>query len=110
MSTLSLLVFYHRIYDAVFLLAPAALAVRWVARQERAGWLVLGLLAPLFVPVSSLVIRLLAGPDGPAPVAIDALPMALLVQHQTWCLVLVCILITARRRRAARATARRAVA
>lgn len=105
-ATLSLLVFYHRIYDAVFLLAPAALALRRIARHDTRGWLLLGLLAPLFVPVSSIVIRLLSGPEGPTPVVIGALPMALLVQHQTWCLLLACLVIIAMRRRHATVAAR----
>jgi len=74
-ATLSLLVFYHRIYDAVILLVPAALALRQLARGDVRGWLLLGLLAPLLVPVSSTVIRLLSGPEGPTPVAIGALPI-----------------------------------
>jgi len=101
-AVLSLLVFYHRIYDAVVLLVPAAIAIQRIGARDPRGWLLALCLLPLFVPVTSAVLRLLAGPEGPSPVALSAWLMALVVQHQTWCLVGAFMVIASIRREAAR--------
>jgi hypothetical protein len=94
-SILMLLVFYHRIYDAVFLMIPGALAVRQIAAADRRGWIVLAVLAPLWIPLSSIVHR---ARDLPGGFTASPIAQAFLVQHQTWFLVAAFILLCAIRR------------
>jgi hypothetical protein len=88
-AILMLLIFYHRIYDAVFLMVPAALAVRQIGAGNRRGWAVLALLVPLWVPISSTMYHLVYPTVVTANEthATGAVVYGLLVQHQTWFLI-----------------------
>jgi hypothetical protein len=84
-AILMLLIFYHRIYDAVFLMIPGAFAIRQISVGDRRGWILLGVLAPVWIPLASIVHR---GLDLSGGFAASAIVQALLVQHQTWFLVI----------------------
>jgi hypothetical protein len=97
-AVLMLLVFYHRIYDAVFLMVPAAFAIRQIGRGDRRGWALLAVLLPLWVPLASITYRLFEPAAGfSTGVAVQAFA----VQHQTWCLVAAFMLLLDVRRRPA---------
>ncbi len=83
-TLLMLLFFYHRLYDGVFLMLPAAFALRLIGTGDRRGWILLALFLPLWIPMASIVHRSLAleGSFSAGP-----LVQALIVQHQTWFLV-----------------------
>jgi hypothetical protein len=96
-TILMLLLFYHRIYDAVFLMVPAAFAVRIVTRGDSRGWLLLGLLTPLWVPLASVIYRLSEPSTG--GFGLGRVVQAVLVQHQTWFLVAAFLLVCELRRK-----------
>jgi hypothetical protein len=100
-TILMLLIFYHRVYDAVFLMIPGAFAIRQISAGDRRGWMLLAVLAPVWIPLSSIVHRSL---DLSGGFAASAIVQALLVQHQTWFLVIAFFILL----RSAPATARRA--
>ena len=54
-AVLSLILTYHRIYDAVVLLLPLALVFVQRATGDRRWWMTLALLLPFFFPVASYV-------------------------------------------------------
>jgi hypothetical protein len=95
-SVLMLLLFYHRLYDAVFLIVPAALAVKLINSGDRRGWALLGFFMPLWIPLSSIVYRI----SNPAT-GFTGGPIfqAIVVQHQTWFLLAALILLIEIRRR-----------
>jgi len=90
-----LLIFYHRIYDAVFLIVPAAFAVRLIQRGERRGWMLLCSLIPLWIPLYSMLYRLLERSGG---LVTGPLVQAFLVQNQTWFLVAAFLVLCLARR------------
>jgi hypothetical protein len=100
-TILMLLIFYHRVYDAVFLMIPGAFAIRQISAGDRRGWMLLAVLAPVWIPLSSIVHRSL---DLSGGFAASAIVQALLVQHQTWFLVIAFFILL----RSAPANARRA--
>jgi hypothetical protein len=95
-TILMLLLFYHRIYDAVFLMVPAAFAIRILALGDSRGWLLLGLLTPLWVPLASVIYRLTQPSTG--GFGLGRVAQAILVQHQTWFLVAAFMLVCELRR------------
>ncbi len=98
-TLLMLLLFYHRIYDAVFLMLPAALAVRILTHGDPRGPWLLGLLAPLWLPFASLAYHFSEpSADG---FGMGRMTQAFLVQHQTWFLVAAFLLVCDIRRRPA---------
>jgi hypothetical protein len=103
-AVLMLLIFYHRAYDAVFLLIPVAFAIDRIAAHDRRGWALLALLALPSIPSYSYVFRLLYPSATPANLhtfAPSPMVEALLIQHQTWLLVATFILLCEFRRRRA---------
>lgn len=94
-TILMLLIFYHRVYDAVFLIIPGAFAVRQIAAGDRRGWVLLAVLAPVWIPLASMVHR---GLDMRGGFAASRAAQAFLVQHQTWFLVAAFFLLCALRR------------
>jgi hypothetical protein len=95
-TILMLLVFYHRVYDAVFLIIPGALAVRQISVGDWRGWILLGVLAPIWIPLSSMVHR---GLDMSGGFETNKYLEALLVQHQTWFLLAAFFVLCEARRR-----------
>ena len=89
-SIVMLLIFYHRLYDAVFLMIPGALAVRQIAIRRWRGWLLLALLVPVWYPLSSAAYRAL-GLSG--SFGVGKFVQVLLIQHQTWFLVAAFLLV-----------------
>lgn len=89
-AVLSMLLTYHRIYDAVVLLLPLALVFAQQAAGDRRWWITLVLLLPFFFPIASYVNVL--------QVQYAFLPQALyenrwfvlLLMHQNWFLLLLC--------------------
>ena len=94
-SVISLLVVYHRFYDAVLLVLPLALAVQLIAQrtQRAAGWTLLALCAVFFVPGS--VVLSAAALKGWAPPALTGswLWENILLPHETWALLAMAILL-----------------
>src|SRR5262249_35571682 len=72
-AVVTLLVAYHRFYDAVVLLLPAALAVRLLAEgnatSRRVGWGILAMLVPFIVPVTPLLVPMMEHRRIPAWIA-----------------------------------------
>jgi hypothetical protein len=95
-TILMLLIFYHRTYDAVFLMIPGAFAIRQISLSDRRGWTLLAVLAPNWIPLSSMVHR---GLDLPGGFAVSTIVQALLVQHQTWFLLAAFLILCEVRRR-----------
>jgi hypothetical protein len=95
-SILMLLIFYHRLYDAVFLMIPGAFAIRQIVVRQWRGWALLALLVPVWYPLSSALYRAL-GLSGSFDVTTAV--QILLVQHQTWFLVAAFLLVCEIRRR-----------
>jgi hypothetical protein len=89
-SIVMLLIFYHRLYDAVFLMIPGAFAVRQIAIRRWRGWALLALLVPVWYPLSSAVYR---GLGSSGSFNAGKFVQVLLIQHQTWFLVAAFLLV-----------------
>jgi hypothetical protein len=89
-SVATLLVAYHRYYDATLLLFPLALAIALLAgdgARRRAGLVTLALLAPLMAPLPATLVRLDRAGIVPEAVA-ESLPWKVLaLGSHTWLLV-----------------------
>lgn len=87
-SVVMLLVAYHRLYDAVFLIIPLALALSQLQRSDNRGWITLLLLVPFFAPGGSILVIL--GEEGVIPASISGAKWwtVFFVQHETWTLCL----------------------
>lgn len=88
-AVVSLMVVYHRFYDAVLLLWPLALAVRGIAerRLAAASWVLLGLMAAFLAPGAAVLGVL--GLEGKIPAAIERnlLWQAVVLPHEAWALL-----------------------
>jgi Glycosyltransferase family 87 len=106
-SVLMLLVFYHRAYDSVFLMIPVAFAIRRVADHDKRGWVLLALLAlPLLASYSYAFRLLYPGTNAANEYLIDPprFVEAIVIQHQSWLLVAVFLMLCEWRRRPTTAT------
>lgn len=98
-SVVTLLVAYHRFYDGVVLLFPAALAIRLLAEGKtsgavrRAGWALLVLLIPFMFPVTAVLLK--AMQDGRIPASISGSPLwtLLIMPHEVWALLAMAFLL-----------------
>ncbi|MEM7628978.1 MAG: glycosyltransferase family 87 protein [Planctomycetota bacterium] len=87
-SVVMLLVAYHRIYDAVFLLPLAALAIVLWRERRRAGAIALAApLALLWLPGPPLLLRLAIRGQLPDPETGPMLWRSVVLTHHTWALV-----------------------
>jgi hypothetical protein len=86
-TVVMLLVAYHRLYDAVFLVIPLMLGLAQLRAGERAGWITLLFLAPFYAPGASILVKLQVHGVIPAHLAESKLWMVLVMQHQTWALL-----------------------
>jgi Glycosyltransferase family 87 len=101
-SVLMLLVFYHRAYDSVFLMVPVAFAVRRIGDQDKRGWVLLALLALPLIASYSYAFHLLyptANVGNEYLIDPPRLVEAIVIQHQTWLLVAVFLVLCELRRR-----------
>lgn len=87
-AVLSLIVTYHRIYDAVVLLLPLALVFVQRSAGDRRWWITLALLLPFFFPIASYV-NVLQVRYAFIPQALyEDRWFVLLLMHQNWFLLL----------------------
>ncbi len=87
-AVLSLILTYHRIYDAVVLLLPLALVFVQRAAGDRRWWITLALLLPFFFPIASYV-NILQVQYAIMPQALyENRWFVLLLMHQNWFLLL----------------------
>jgi hypothetical protein len=90
-AVVTLLVAYHRFYDAVVLVFPLALGVKMALgaslEERRGGWVLLGLLAPFAIPLNAALLRMKLGGAIPASVGESTLWNVVVMPHGTWALV-----------------------
>jgi hypothetical protein len=87
---LMLLVFYHRAYDAIFLMIPVAFAIRQILAREKRGYVLFAVLTLPMIASPSNVFRLIYPTAGGVP---NVIVEALLVQYHTWALVAAFLLL-----------------
>lgn len=93
-AVLTLLIGYHRFYDAALLCLPLAWAIRVAGRDDSTLWPVIGVFACIcvfFVPGAVMLDRI----SGPRAFLWDAI----ILRHQTWALVamLACLFVATQR-------------
>ena len=90
---LLLLPVYHRYYDAVLLIPLLVLVVNELLRDRRntTAWVVGLAMLPLFFPIPALLARLVQRGTVPESLADNALWQHVLMQHQSWCLLIATI-------------------
>jgi len=94
-AVLSLMFVYHRYYDAVLLLLPLAWATSQVARRrnDRAGWLMLLLIAPFMLNSASAVYWLDYSGRVPSWLTGSAFWRIAVIPHQGWAILLMGVLL-----------------
>jgi hypothetical protein len=99
-ATLSLMVVYHRFYDAVLLLIPLAWAVDGIARNRRAAlpWLALALLLPFFVNSTTALVWLRDGGRLPTWLVQSWCWEHVLLPHEGWTLLALAFCLLAAQR------------
>jgi hypothetical protein len=90
----ALLVFYHRMYDAVLLVFPIALGFRQLTHGDRRGLVTLGLTAAFLFPIPSALFHL--GRSGTLPEWLNEniFWRVFVLGHQTWAIVLLVLWAT----------------
>lgn len=100
-AVLSLMVVYHRFYDAVLLLIPLAWAIDGIARARRSAlpWCALALLVPFFLNSTTALVWLRSAGHLPVWLVDCWCWEHLLLPHQGWALLAlaVCLLVAQRR-------------
>lgn len=96
-AVLTLMPTYHRFYDAAVLLVAAVWVVGRLTknRSEAVGWVAAAALAPFLVPGSAALATLVQRGTIPDSIAGTWLWTHVMMQHQSWCLVILlgCLLV-----------------
>lgn len=107
-AVVTLLVVYHRSYDAVLLVFPLALGMRMAGSAVRAdrtrGWVLLALMLPFAFPGMTVLTQLKNAGRLPEWLAQSTLWNAFVVPHATWALLAMAVWLVWVRARTARET------